>query len=137
MTGLPANAVGYRLAAIMPCEFCVDGDVAAADEDAPIMCHKCDGKGTRAVITDTEVEPGRPHFTVSTPGAIHELVATLNDDGAWRLELSWRRGMGWAIHVDHGDGHSGPHTYHDTGRDPIDLLQGAVVALERDDDVPA
>lgn len=62
------------------------------------------------------------------------LAARLDDAGAWRFELSWRRGMGWAIHVDHGDGNTGPRTYHDTGRDPIALMQGAVVALEGDDD---
>lgn len=54
---IPPDAKRVVLAAVVPCSFCVDGDVAAADEDAPIMCHKCNGIGERTVVTDIEVEP--------------------------------------------------------------------------------
>lgn len=53
---LPDDAERYLIAAVVPCPFCVDGNVAALDEDAPVMCHKCDGRGTRTVVTDVEVE---------------------------------------------------------------------------------
>ena len=51
------EVLGYRIVAVKACPFCVDGDVAAADEPEPIFCFKCDGTGSRLVDTGITVEP--------------------------------------------------------------------------------
>lgn len=50
------EVLGYRIVAVKACPFCVDGDVAAADEPEPIFCFKCDGTGSRLVDTGITVE---------------------------------------------------------------------------------
>lgn len=57
MTGLPADAIRYRVAADVPCRTCHGhGKLIHPIEHRPIHCNHCNGRGTRTVVTDVEVE---------------------------------------------------------------------------------
>lgn len=61
MSGLPDDAIGYRLAAIVPCAYEVFNGPACENNKHGECAHYeddvCQGDGTRVVITDIEVKP--------------------------------------------------------------------------------
>lgn len=64
--GIPDNAIGYRIAAIVPCDECQGSGDEYEDSMSVVgipggwlpvgPCHECDGTGTRVVVTDVAVE---------------------------------------------------------------------------------
>ena len=62
MTAIPPDAKRVVLAAVVPCDATTcsdpcDGLVGSPCSDDPNVLDRCNGDGTRTVVTDIEVEP--------------------------------------------------------------------------------